>query len=283
MPKERLSQASVEEANALYAGAITNIERVCSDLLADHRFVGGTLTDLLNPTTEADVDFSYRRIILRKFTPPQMFRTDGSVKDVDIICFPVRLDKFKKIKTELKILEMSEKMRGHRFPRISIETSRGLTIPKANEFRQITSGIEYEQGSMFLTYDHVKQEVKPLSMQPWTIKAGSLRFTTLSPYAHILRYCMRVPSGIKAKDKEKIPALAKLAVQVKNEAEKHGLDYQDLYKPWIDFIATIKHDTNISMLLKRALTKEWWTIGTAVAHGRGVFGPLAQFGDKFTG
>ncbi len=76
-----------------------------------------------------------------------------------------------------------------------------------------------------------------------------------------------------------------LGMQIVREAEKHGIDYRHgLYKPWIDFIRSITRDQEPSMIIRRMITGAYWdSIGTAVAHGRGIFRPLAELGDRFTG
>lgn len=287
-----------EQTNQSYLDAILSIEQTCKTFGIDHRFVGGTLTDLLNTETQARIDYNNRRIYLTDYTPPQMFRSDSTVKDVDLICFPSRKSSFELAKYSLSEHERRGRKDGKKYPSVSIEPARGGEFPSANPLLQVVSGIERDGTDTWLTFDYMRQRIDPETLAAWKIvltENGNASFTTLNPYAHILRYAMRVPSGIKKKDKSfsfdgegnrfnKIMLMKRLAVQVKDEGEKYGVDYKELFRPWGDFIIAMRFDQSQSVAAKRAITQGYWdSIGTAIAHGKGIFSPLASLGDKFTG
>jgi len=298
MPKERLSPGEIEKANRDYLGHIETMQDICDYSEANHRFVGGTLTDFLNPRTRAEFDFDRNIVYLSDCTTPQMYRSDGTEKDADLISFCEDPLRFKRVKRELEDLEESFEHRKLPFPHVSIEPTRFPTFAPANKALQLTSGFEVDKnGDLFLTFDRIRQKTDWDTVEPWDViltGENGVFFTTLNPFAHALRYLMRVPSGMKKKDRDikeqdgvmfnKMSPFVKLALDFAQEAETHDIDMAELYEPWIEFIMKMRYDKNLRMRAKRLATGAWWdTVGTAFAHGRGVLAPFAQFGDRFSG
>lgn len=296
MSPERQSPSEINPVDEAYIKAIETIEETCRIHGLNHRFVGGTLTDLLNPNTQAEIDIENRVVYLTDYNQPKMLRSDGTVKDADLISFLVNQDGFNDGKLALKEKEREAKKEKQPFPHVSIEPIRSPMWPR-NRVLQMVSGFETDgQGRLYLTFDHLVQEIDRRTIEPWTIELADnfLSFTTLNPFAHALRYRMRVPSGVKRKDKEvkiengqvtsKMILLMTLGIQVLEEGKKHGIDYRELYDSWIDFIFAMRKDNTLSVAAKRAITQSYWdTVGTAFAHGRGILKPLAELGDRFSG
>lgn len=298
MPKERLSPGEIEKANRDYLEHIETMQDICDDSETNHRFVGGTLTDFLNPRTRVEFDFDRNIVYLSDCTTPQMYRSDRTVKDADIISFCEDPLIFKRVKRELEDLEESFERKKLPFPHVSIEPTRFPTFAPANRALQFTSGFEVDKnGDLFLTFDRIRQKTDWDAVEPWDViltGKNGVFFTTLNPFAHALRYLMRVPSGMKKKDKDikeqdgvifnKMSPFVKLALDFAQEAEVHGLDMEQLYAPWIEFIMKMRYDKTPRMRTKRLVTDTYWnSFGTVIAHGRGIFKPLAELGDRFAG
>lgn len=288
-----------EATSQKYLRALLTIEQICREHELNHRFVGGTLTDLLDPQTEAEIDFFNRTLFLTNYTSPQMHRSDGTIKDVDLICFCSYQAEFTQGSRALKALEKDRRQRKEPFPHISLEPTLFPSWPERKAALQFVSGLDVDKsGQLYLTFDRIRKPIDWESVRPWTIvltQHGNASLTILNPFAHALRYAMRVPSGVKKKDKEtrveederysKMSLLLRLGMEVAREAQKHGYDYRhELYRPWIEFIQAMMRSTDFRIRAKRAITGAYWdTVGTAIAHGRGFFKPLAEFGDKLTG
>lgn len=228
-----------------------------------------------------------------------MIRSDGTVKDFDLVAFCEYREVFEDAKQRLKVEEKAHKEKGEPFPNVSIEPTRFANWPKRKSVLQFVSGIEVdENNNPYFTFDKLKQPVSWQSLAPWRIvltQHNDTSITTFDPFAHALRYCMRVPSGVKKKDREthtengerfnKMSLLMRFGMMVEAQARQHGQDYRhDLYKPWFDFIRAMMHDPHLSVSIKRVITKNYWdTVGTAFSHGVGIFKPLADLGDRFAG
>lgn len=285
-----------EGTSVSYLEQIERIQEACEDLDINHRFVGGTLTDLINPGTKARFDFGIDIIRLNGYTSPKLYRSDGTVKDVDLISFAENPSDFRRAKRTLARIEKDAKEEGIRFPHVSIESTRFPDFPPRNPFLQLVSGFEVdEKGDLFLTYDRIRQKIDWETVSPWRVVLDDgTSFTTLNPFAHALRYSMRVPFGIKNKDREvkkengliynKMSPYVDLALEFAERAEDRGINMTELYSPWIEFIARMRLDRSFQMKAKRLGTDLYWSsLGTALAHGRGLFSPFASLGDRFTG
>lgn len=291
--ESRMSPEGREATSQKYLHALLTVEQICRLHNLDHRFVGGTLTDFLSPQTRWEIDFPNQTLYLKNYTSPQMYHSDGTIKDVDLICFCPYEREFIQGKSALKSLEKDRKQRREPFPYPSLEPTLFPDWPKRNIFAQMVSGLEVDEGGrLYLVFDKIRQPVEWETVEPWRVvltNHGNISITTLNPFAHALRYAMRVPSGVKRKDKEiqvtederfnKMSLLMHLGRQVEQEAQKFGYDYRHgLYRPWIDFIQEIMRSEDLRIMVKRKITGKYWdTIGTAVAHGRGIFKPLAAW------
>lgn len=293
---EREKRVNTNESSRQYLEAILGVQNLCKLYDLDHRFVGGTLTDLINLRTKATFDFKERRMYLRDYNQPQMFRPDGTIKDMDLISFRRNSQAFDDGKEALGEKEQGVKKQGLPFPHISIEPIRIPANPRSPVL-QFVSGFETNDGDLFLTFDHIRQKIDPRTVEPWRVVLTDdfgVSFITLNPYAHALRYLMRVPSGMKRKDKEvkeengqfysKMSPYVELALRFAEEAEVQDIDITELYAPWIEFIMKMRYDKALAIRVKRLATETYWdTIGTTLAHGRGIFEPIAKLGDRFTG
>lgn len=282
-----------------YLRSLLYIEKFCTEARLNHRFVGGTFTDLLLPSTTASIDFGARKIYLLDYNPPRGRRSDGTLKDSDIQAFcddPIR---FAAARQTLLQQERAARKQGIDFPHPSVESARyDSSWKKRNEFWQIESGIDVIEEQPFFVLDHIKQAVPWETLEPWHIvltKHGDATFTTFNPFAHALRYVMRDPAGVKRKDRtikkdaegkySKISVMMKFGMQVEQEALEAGLDYRhDIFQSWFDFIRKVRDDQHWRLKLKRTGTRFYWTYpGETISHGAKGTGWLAAQGHRFVG
>ena len=253
-------------------------------------------------------DFENRTIQLTNHLPHGMFRSNGTVKDVDMICFDPDQEKVNEFKKWLQEEGKNAKLRGDPYPDVNMEPTRYADWKKRNSLTQFVSGIDVdEDGQMNLTFGGLKKPIADESMEAWNVllEDGS-SITTLSPFAHAMRYSMRVPSGFKPKDLVKKygkdadgnPAYTKLDLVklVARQASDKGLDfwlhdYKDgIYEPWVDFTKKMyQHAGSVDRIdiftASKALTTAgyWRTVGPALSHGIGILKPFASLGGVFTG
>jgi hypothetical protein len=79
--------------------------------------------------------------------------------------------------------------------------------------------------------------------------------------------------------------LKKIADAVVAAGKKRGIDYMsnEYYGPWQTYIDKLKHSTLPSVRSKRFITRLYWqTIGTTLAHGRGIGKPIFAIFNFFT-
>jgi hypothetical protein len=297
MPAEHMNLAHIEALNRRYCDTIGAIEEICKDI-PFHVHVGGTFTDLIGPKTTFTISPVSRTLILANYLPPTMIRSDGTPKDIDMIVGVKKKLDFLKLKERLKALTPTNK--NHElFPSISVEPI--LYYPEwkpRNAIFQLVSGIDVDQANTpFLVFGFNRTPISWKSLEKWKVTAGHLEFATLNPFAHALRYPMRVPSGVKKKDKEikvendfrfnKMSLLMRLANQIYIAGLEVGIDYknENYYLPWKEFLINgfLKKQSALTKV-KAGITGWFWnSIGTEIAHGKGFLEPFSHLSDRFTG
>ncbi|OGD87242.1 hypothetical protein A3H83_00010 [Candidatus Roizmanbacteria bacterium RIFCSPLOWO2_02_FULL_39_8] len=269
-----------------YLQIISDIESYCRENELDHRFVGGTVTDLIGPETEFQIDVAERRIKLINANKPRMIREDGSVKDMDLVVFTKSREEFLRAKSEFERKEAEAKTQNKPFPQISIESAYQPDWPKRNKLKQFVSAFEFNQnGSSHLAFGDTTQEISPETLQPWTINIdGWNQITVFNPVAHRLCYELRVPSGLKPKDVAKMPPLENFAYAVITAGLDSGIDYRIVYNSWWTYIQKLQRFPDPLTKVKGKITEVWWkTLGTSVTHGKGMLGNLSRFNNKMNG
>lgn len=306
---ERLRHLSAEGLSPKehYRNILAGTENYCIDIGADHRFVGGTIADLLSPTTDISIDIERRMIILRNYPPLTVSRSDGSVKDVDAIFFTETFEVFQTARQDFASWQKMGKRNGVPFPAISAEAARHPHWPSRNSLKQFVTAWEIDSDNIpSLHFGSVHQPINPLTIEPWTyqLEDDQIKLTGLNPFGFALCYVLRVPSGVKMKEKlideyvqgykgDGTPVMARfskmslvmgLAAQAHREAQHHGIDLKALHKEWIDYIHNLQHTDDPLIRLKAAVTDWYWKhLGTEVAHGKGLLGVLSRFNDKMSG
>lgn len=299
----RLNRSQIQKKEALksdYIRIINEIEKYCQESGLDHRFVGGTLTDLIGPQTEFEIDIDRKRINLKNPNYPSLIRSDGTSKDVDLAVFTPDKTKFEAAKQLFKEWGLKAREGGLQFPHISVEAAKHPNWqPRRNKFKQFVTVFEYDQeGNPYLTFGSIDQKINPDSLEPWTIEAEhGIKISTFNPVAHTLCYALRVPSGVKKKDKEvigtdysgkpynKMGMIGRLAHEMLTTGREKGIDYKsEYYTDWINYIHTLSRKPDLLTKIKGMITGLYWdTIGTKVAHGAGVFAKLSTLSNRFTG
>lgn len=280
-----------------YPEVINCIEDYCKSANLDHRFVGGTVSDFIGPQTDYQIDAKQRKVVLINPNQPSMIRPDQTVKDIDIVVLTPDRQKFVEATQELGGLQASKSKTGAAFPFISIEAARHADWPPRNSWKQFVSAFEYNSaGQPHLVFGVTGRRINPDSLQPWNVDIGNgMEITSFHPLGHMLCYALRVPSGVKRKDKSvlgekefgafnKMGLLGRLAVRTREEEAQAGLNYSQSFREWADYIRTLSRNPDMLTKVKSVVTRLYWdTIGTTVAHGSGIFAKLSKSSNKLTG
>lgn len=287
--------------DADYLQVLNTIERYCNEYGLDHRFVGGTFTDFIGPKTEAEIDIARRKVTLKKPNSAALRRSDGTIKDVDMIIYTPDRSKFLGVRKDFAEWTARETEKGIALPQISIEAARHPNWPERNSLKQFVTAWEINKWDRpHLVFGAVDQEIAPASIAPWRLDLGNgTQITVLNPVAHALCYELRVPSGVKRKDRQeigtydswvikspysKLDLVDKLARQTIAEGLREEVNYNFLYSDWVDYIENLSKRADILTGIKGKITGLYWnTIGTQVAHGAGIFKGFAKFGNRMTG
>lgn len=250
--RERLNGFPTESRlreSELYLQDILAVEEACNRHGINHRFVGGTFTDLLGPATQTIIDIERKTIHLENYNPPTAVRSDGTIKDADLICFCEDQEKVAKAQREIQGLAVTAKKQRRPFPFVSLEPTHYSDWPEHKRWKQFVTTFEVDKkGDLSLNFGRIHQSITWESVEPWRVDLGNgVSFTILNPFAHALCYVLRVPSGVKKKDKEiltdpswgpysKMSILMRVASRVHVAGEEHRLDYKRLYQPWVEYI-----------------------------------------------
>lgn len=272
---------------------IRDIENYCNTHGIEHRFVGGvSYTGLINPSTRYTIDIDKRIIAFKKHNKLEALRTDGTVRDIDLIIFTPSKQKMKDLKQYIKRLKASFQDK-EAFPHISVEAAIYPSMGKLQTMFQFVTSIlvdengEWGTGNIYLTFDNIKQKIPWKSLERWKVKLeNGLTYTVRHPYADYLVYHFRMPSGIKPKDKEKVQKIKQLLDETCLLGKQKGTDYEshEYYSSWVAYISKL-HTSGGWIKLKAFATKLYWdTIGTDIAHGKGPVSKFfLNFSNKFTG
>lgn len=306
---ERLHHLSTPELSPRerYKNILVKTENYCVTTGADHRFVGGTIADLLSPNTNISVDPERQMVILKNYPPLTVLRPDGSVKDIDVIFFTKSFAVFQTARQDFASWQKEAKRNSVPFPAISAEAARHPHWSPRNSLRQFVTAWEIDSNNIpSLNFGSVHQPINPLTIEPWTYKLedDQIKLTGLNPFGFALCYVLRVPSGVKMKEKhideyvrgykdDGTPVMAKfnkmslvmgLAAQTHRESQNYSRDLKARHKEWIDYIHSLQYTDDSSIRLKAAVTDWYWRhLGTKIAHGKGFLGMLSRFNDRMSG
>lgn len=282
----------------IFRSGLLDFERTCTEFDLKHRFVGGVWADLLNPWTTLNADLGQRRVRLAHHNPLTLRRSDGTVKDIDAFSLTTNLVDFRNGRQTLRRLKARA---GEAYPFPSLESVGKYTpLVTLGKIIQINSSIDVDRtGEFSLNYGPLHQAIHPDTLEPWTatLEDGT-EFTTLNPFALGLRYAMRVPSGIKDKDKikrstktldngkkvrfSKIALLLSASAQIAGGNQFWLEEYKGgIYRDWTTFIHRLMRNQDPLTRAKAGLTGFYWdTIGTDISHGKGPLGFLSALNDR---
>ena len=295
--REIIFQEPAPEKN-WYMRILSAVENYCQVHNLYHRFVGGTITDFIGPQTQFEIDIDHQTVTLHNSIGPDLQRSDGTVKDLDLVVFSPDREEFEQAKRTFKEWEDEARKANIPIPHISLEAARYPDWPKRNKLKQFVSAFEVdEKRQLYLTFDNISHQIPWETVTPaWKIKLDSnTTLTMLHPFAHALCYMLRVPSGVKPKDKKrqtsadgskynKISLMMKLARQVMDAGRERHIDYYAMYKNWIAYIENLKNHPDPITKTKAIITDLYWrTIGTDVSHGYGIYSRLANLSNRFSG
>lgn len=276
---------------------LAKAEEILVEAGVDHRFVGGVIANPITLDTRVVIDPIAKRAELYSHEQLSLVRSDGTVRDIDLIGFSIDRERYTQARIRLREEKKTARSEGLPYPPISIEPTHYPSWPERSRLRQCVSTIDVDARKLlYLTFGGISQEIPWQTMEPWKVVfENGLELTTINPFAIPKRYYMRNPAGLKAKDREpieyrdgvgysKIGLLERLAESVREQGVAQSIDYLEAYKSWDQFLDKLLNNPDPLTRLKAIGTRVYWdTIGTTFAHGRGIFQPLASLGDRFTG
>ncbi len=264
------------------------IENFCQKNKIEHRFVGSiSYGGLLTKTTTWKIDIKKKRIHLYRTHELTPLREDRTIRDIDIILLSRDQTKILQLKQYLLQLKQEYQTKTP-FPLISIEAAIYPKFGKRNPLLQLVTGLEVDKNNqIYLTFDVIKQPISRKSLEPWTlILPNNHAYTTRNPIADYYAYIFRSPAGIKPKDIIKVQLLQKLSSDIMQQGKKKNIDYlaDNYYGNWKKFIAKLEKSDTFTIRTKKYLLRNYWrTIGTDVAHGKGIWSLFLSFSNQFTG
>lgn len=294
-----LNESNIPHNSREYQLLIRNVDRIAKFHQIDMRIVGGSITDLLSLSTKYQIDPLNRKIIFNNYPSHSDKRSDGSYKDIDAICFCPNINTIDEFRRDIKGLLSDYKKLNSSAIQFSVEPAFYHDNPgwgERNPYTQFVSSIDVYNNQPYLQFGSIKQKVSWQSFEPWSVylsdELDEPWITSLGPFPQALRYCMRMPSGVKDKDKKikvedgiehsKMSLLMRMAVDAKKAGRKVGIDYlsDDYYGPWLSFIREMHNSQDINIRFKRWAGKTFWnTIGDKVSHHT----VLNQLSNLFTG
>lgn len=262
------------------------IEDYGQDNGIDHRFVGGiSYGGLLNEKTTYDIDIQGRTIKLTGHNPLLLLRPDKSVRDIDLILCSYHPDKTAPLKRFLNKLKWQVRIKLGYTPPISFEGLMPYGSTPQGLLRYVTT-MQVRDADIYLVFDKIRQQITHASLEPWhVVLEDGTTYTTRNPIADYYAYQFRSPAGVKPKDITKLIHLKKLTDALIAAGHKKGIDYasDDYYGPWQEYINKLENSTLPSVRSKRFLTQLYWkTIGTTLAHGKGIGKPIFAIFNFFT-
>lgn len=269
---------------------ILAIEQYCRKKNIIHRFVGGvSYGGLLNKHTTYTIDIAEKTVRLSLHNPLSLMRIDGTIRDIDLIIFCPAKKESSHLKNYIYEMESIAAKAHTPFPVVSIENA--IYEPEIrNTTAQFVTAIEItKHNDLFLTFDDITQRISWESLEPWqVILEDGTSFTTRNPIADYYAYQVRAPGGIKPKDREKIKWLKKLSESVIDEGKKYEptTDYTSdmYYGSWKEYMKRLDGTSHVRIRIKKFLLALYWhTIGTTLAHGKGLLRYILVFSNQFTG
>lgn len=264
---------------------VCEIESYCKKNNLNHRFVGSiSYGGLLNKKTFSSINVRGKTVTLFNSNPLSLLRSDNSLRDIDLILFCDNLNKITKFKQFIKKISFSYSS----FPLICVEATIYPNFGKRNKLLQMVTSLETdEKNNLFLAFDNIKQVITWKSVEPWTLILNKkISYTTRNPIADYFAYQFRSPSGTKPKDKDKVIFLKKLSEKLIEEGQKNKIDYlsDSYFENWQIFLNKLEKTNSTSIFIKKQLLKYYWlTIGTYLAHGKGVGKLFLSSQNQFTG
>lgn len=275
-----------QEEKTVVRSMVQAIEEYGQQNDLDHRFVGGmSYGGLLNDKTTYQVDIPRRSIRLQGHTPLLLLRPDKSVRDIDLILCRYDPDKIQPLNKFLNKLKWQVRIKLGFTPPVSFE---GLSPygSKPSGLLQYVTIMQVRDNRLFLVFDKIQQPISYASLEPWNVTLDDgASYTTRNPIADYYAYQFRSPAGVKPKDLSKLIHLKKLTDVIIEAGKKHGIDYTSnaYYGPWQEYINKLENSPLPSVRSKRFLTNLYWkTIGTTLAHGKGIGKPIFAIFNFFT-
>lgn len=247
-------------------------------------FVGGVISSQIRPETQIGLVYPESRTFsLYNAIPPLVKRENGSVRDVDIVALCPYQDYFGDARADLK--------RNFRGVPISIEGIRYPYWPERKKLTQFVVGTDADgMGRLFLAFDDIKIEVDPETLAPWGLITEYGTIPVFNPVTHLFRYLVRVPSGLKPKDKEKRDLLSSVAWDFidKTVPEEEVPNFFQQYDSWSQFLKRLigpDEERAVWTSLKIWITRTYWnTVGEFVSNGRGGLSRfVGKLSDRFSG
>jgi hypothetical protein len=275
---------------------IKEIEQYCLDHKIQHRFVGGvSYGGLVNKQTTYEFDLGNRHVKLKNHNELSDFRKDRTVKDIDLIV--IEPDQKKVSAFQQYVYDLQKKIctkTGVDIP-ISVEAAIYPLKGDRNWLTQFVTAIEvdkvghYGEGNIYYAFEDIKQLISWRSIDGWIVELeNGMKYTTRSPIADFYAYAFRNPGGVKLKDVNKLVYLKKMAKEMKRlgREENPPIDYDGelYYATWREYTGKLNSSSSFSIRLKSLVIRFYWnTIGTYLAHGKGIGKMLSKFATKFTG
>lgn len=281
-----------------YSEILWGIEERCRKNDLNHRIVGGTITDLLGSKTNISFDFENNKVLLSRTRKPEIKRTDGTNRDVDLVCFQPKPEVVEETKKEIKSWLDRVSQQGGEVPYVSIEPTNYPDWPKWAVWRQMVNRfVVNKDGKLTLNFrDRITQQIKWKSVEPWSLETDDVGLTMFNPIAHALCYRLRSPSGVKSKDTtvvydgngghSKISLIDNLANKFKLDRKYTGnRNQKDYYSEWQEYIDRMANNKCFEVMAVAFITRTFWNtgIGEAVSHGRGPLKTISTLSDRMRG
>lgn len=273
-------------SQAYYMDLLSKAEEILTGSSVNHRFVGGVIVGPITPQSTITINTTEKTAVLAKHTPLTLLRNDGTARDIDVIGFSPDPETYNQARRNFDQEAWIAKNHRRPYPSISIESTLYPDWNPRNRLRQWVSTLDVDvSGKLHLTFGKVDQVIPWETMDPWKMSYdGGLELTTINPFGLTKRYEMRNASGIKRKDRSKISDLASVCESVRQQALDQGVDFAKDFESWNQFIYNLQNHPDVLTRAKAVVTYLYWeTVGTPIAHGRGLLKPLTYFADKLTG
>jgi len=272
-----------------YIRILGMVEQACVRHNLDHRFLGGSFTDFLGLQTKLISNSTTRTIFLEQPNSISMDDSKKYIKDIDLLTFTNDEKAVLQAREEFEQWAQEAKRDNLPFPRIEIKPVRhpgwptqGIIKEFANSF--LSNLYVDNSGRLIVKYCDVEQEIPWDTIQGWRVRLDAeTEITTFHPYAHALTYGLFIPGEARKKDRQvridsitgkqysKNSLLFRFAQESIEQGRKDGVNYDEIYKSWFEFIRRVKEEGNWLTQLKLETVRAYWeTIGTQLSHGKGL-------------